>query len=247
MCKAFYSQLEKTLSQHKLASLVSSSQNCSGAWLNCLPNSATGGLLDDKSFRIAISFYLGLRLCSPHKCRCGAQIDVLGRHPLSCKLSAGRIPRHCALNDLIKSALNKAGFSSQLEPVGLDREDGKRPDGLTIFPYKAGKCLIWDATCSDSFSPSHLLQSVANPSWASQQAEMAKKQKYRSLADRHIFVPLAVETSGIFGSHAFSFLSDLGKRISKAKDEPKETKWLLESLSLAIVRGNAQAIRCVVS
>ena len=182
MCKAFYSQLEKTLNRHKLASLVSS-QKCSGAWLNCLPNSATGGLLDDESFRIAISLRLGLRFCSPHKCRCGAQIDVLGRHPLSCKLSAGRIPRHCALNNLIKRALKKSGFPSQLEPVGLDRGDGKRPDGLTIFPYKAGKCLIWDATCSDSFSPSHLFQTVTNPGWASQQAETAKIQKCQSLAD----------------------------------------------------------------
>ena len=205
MCKAFHSQLEKTLNQHKLASLVSSSQNCFSAWLNCLPSSATGGLLDDESFRIPIPLILGLRLCSPHKCRCGAQIDVLGRHPLSCKLSAGRISRHCALNDLIKSALNKAGFPSQLEPVGLDRRDGKRPDGPTIFPYKNGKCLIWDASCSDSFSPSHLLQTVPNLGWASQKAETAKIQKYRS----HIFVPLAVETSAIFGFHAFSFLSDI--------------------------------------
>ena len=188
-----------------------------------------------------------MRLCSPHKCRCGAQIEVLGRHPLSCKLSAGRIPRHCALNDLIKRALNKAGFPGQLKPIGFDRGDGKRPDGLTIFPYMAGKCLIWDATCSDSFSLSHLLQTVANPSWAFQQAEMAKIQKYRSLAASHIFVPLAVETSGIFCSHAFSFFSDLGKRRSKAKDEPRETKWLFESFSLAIVRGNAQAICCAVS
>ena len=119
--------------------------------------------------------------------------------------------------------------------------------GLTIYPHKAGKCLIWDATCSVSFSPSHLLQTLANPRWASQQADMAKIKKYRSLADSHIYVSLAVETSGIFGFHAFSFLSDLGKRIFKAKDEPSEFKWLFESLSLAIVRGNVQAIRCAVS
>ena len=61
MCKAFNSQLEKTLNQHKLASLVSSSQNCYGPWLIYLPNSARGGLLDDESFRIAISLRLGLR------------------------------------------------------------------------------------------------------------------------------------------------------------------------------------------
>ena len=172
-------------------------------------------------------------------CRCEAQIDVLGRHPLSCKFSAGRVTRHRALNYLIKRALNKAGFPSQLEPVGLGREDGNRLDGLTIFSYRAGKCHIWDATCSDFFSPSHLLQTVANPSWASQQAEMVKIQKYRSLPDSHILIPLAVEISGIFGFHAFSFFSDLRKRISNATDEPRETKWLFESLSLVIVRGNA--------
>ena len=59
MYEALYSQLKKTLNQHKLASLVSASQKCSNAWLNCLPNSATGGLLDDESFRIAISLRLG--------------------------------------------------------------------------------------------------------------------------------------------------------------------------------------------
>ena len=47
-----------------------------------------------------------------HKCHCGAQIDVLGRHHVSCKLSAGCIPRHRALNDLIKLALDKTGFPS---------------------------------------------------------------------------------------------------------------------------------------
>ena len=121
MCEALYRELEKTLNQHKLASLVSASQNCSGAWLNCLPNSATSGLLDDESFRIAISLRIGLRLCSPHKCRCGAQIDPHGRHPLYCKLRAGCIFRHRALDDLIKRALDKAGFASQHEPVGFNR------------------------------------------------------------------------------------------------------------------------------
>ena len=28
-----------------------------------------------------------------------------------------------------------AGFPSQLEPVGLERGDGKRPDGITLFPF----------------------------------------------------------------------------------------------------------------
>ena len=41
-----------------------------------------------------------------------------------------------------------AGFPSQLEPVGLDRGDGKRPYGITLFPFRSGKYPIWDVTCT---------------------------------------------------------------------------------------------------
>ena len=44
-----------------------------------------------------------------------------------------------------------AGFSSQLEPVGLDRGDDKRPDGITLFPFRSGKSPIWDVTCTCTF------------------------------------------------------------------------------------------------
>ena len=118
--------------------------------MNCLPSTAIGTLLDNESFRIAISQRLGLPVCAPHKCLCGAIVDRYGQHPLSCRLSAGRLPRHSALND-IKRALSSAGFNAVLEPVGLDRGDGKRPDGMTMFPFSMEKCLISDSTCVDSF------------------------------------------------------------------------------------------------
>ena len=47
------------------------------------------------------------------------------------------------VNDLIKHALASAGTPAMLEPPGLSRRDGKRPDGLTLFPWKGGKNLIW--------------------------------------------------------------------------------------------------------
>ena len=46
------------------------------------------------------------------------------------------------LNNVVKRALDYAGFPAQLEPTGLDRGDGKRPCGLTVFPFESGKCLI---------------------------------------------------------------------------------------------------------
>ena len=70
-----------------------------------------------------------------------------------------------------------------LEPVGLDRGDGKRPDGMTVFPFSRGKCLIWDCTCVDSFSPSALALTATEPASASRSAEVRKNLKYEGLCD----------------------------------------------------------------
>ena len=117
--------LKQGLDQHRLACLNSALSPHSGDWLNSLPCSSLGTLLDNESLCIGVAFRLGLRICTPHKCRCGSIVDEFGLHPLSCHLSAGRFPRHSALNDIIKRGLETAGFPSQLEPVGLDRGDGK--------------------------------------------------------------------------------------------------------------------------
>ena len=46
-------------------------------------------------------------------------------------------PMALDLVDLVQYLIN-----SQLEPVGLDRGDGKRPDDITLFPFQSGKSLI---------------------------------------------------------------------------------------------------------
>ena len=155
---------------------------------------------------------IGLEICVPHKCRCGALIDRFGLHPLSCRSSAGRFPRHSALNDAIKRGLESAGFPSQLEPVGLDRGDGKRPDGITLFPFHHGKALLWDATCTDTFSPGNLVSSAVSPGSAARSAEESKVAKYASLTDRFHFVPVAIETSGVLGPLSLRFLENLGHK-----------------------------------
>ena len=107
--------------------------------MNCLPSTAICTLRENKSFRIAISQRLGLSVCASHKFRCGAMLDRYDLHPLSCRLCAGRLPRHSALNVIIKRALSSAGFNAVLEPVDLDRGDGKCPDGMTVLPFSREK------------------------------------------------------------------------------------------------------------
>ena len=221
---------------------MSASQPHSGDWLNSLPSPSIGTLLDSNCLRIGVSLRLGLRVCVPHRCRCGATVDDFGIHPLSCRYSAGRFPRHSALNDIVKRGLAAAGFPSQLEPVGLDRGDGKRPDGITLFPFKSGKSLIWDATCIDTFSTGNLVSSAVNPGSAAVSAELAKQTKYEPLSDRYLFTPIAVETSGVLGPISLRFLKDIGRLAARERHEPRESEWLLQRISLVVVRGNAHSI-----
>ena len=87
-------------------------------------------------------------------------MDSRGLHGLSCNYSDGRFPRHSAMKDVIKRALQKADLPSVLEPPGLDRGDGSRPDGITVFPFSEGTSLVWDCTCVDTFAGVHLNRSA---------------------------------------------------------------------------------------
>ena len=198
--------------------------------------------MDNECLRITTALRVGAHVCQQHRCRCGAVVDTLGHHPLSCRYSAGRLPRHAALNDVTKRALVSAGIPSYLEPPGLDRGDGRRPDGMTIIPFRNGRSLVWDATCTDTFSNTNLNHCALQAGHAANHAENLKVQKYQNLTDRFIFQPIAVETSGVFGNSTRSFLKELGRRIVAETGDPREPSWLLQRLSLAVARGNAQCI-----
>ncbi|GAV03777.1 hypothetical protein RvY_14157 [Ramazzottius varieornatus] len=65
-----YQTLLDASSQAERARLVAVSAKDSGAWLNALPISVSGTLLDDNSFRISVGLRLGAWHCEPHVCRC---------------------------------------------------------------------------------------------------------------------------------------------------------------------------------
>ena len=122
----------------------------SGAWLRALPVSALGLRMDDDTVRIAVGLRLGAPTCGPHQCRhCSVEVDVFGRHSLSCKKSEGRHFRHSALNDIVKRGLSAAHIPSRLEPTGLLRSDGKRPDGVTLAPWSGMKIAVGHRPKSD--------------------------------------------------------------------------------------------------
>ena len=56
--------------------------------------------------------------------------------------------RHHVFNDIIWRAFGAAGIPAVKEPSGLDRQDGKRPDELTLIPWHSGHSLVWELQSS---------------------------------------------------------------------------------------------------
>ena len=122
-------------------------------------------------------------------------------------------------DDAVQRSLGSAHVTSILEPVGLDRGDGKRPDGLTIFPWKFGKALVWDVTVVDTLAQSYVATTSQQAGAAADAAENRKQRKYHALENRFIVQPIGFETMGSWGTGAKAFLTEVGTRVKQANRE----------------------------
>ncbi|CAH2088946.1 unnamed protein product [Euphydryas editha] len=207
-----------------------------------MPSKNLGKLLDNESFRICIGLRLGARLCFEHRCLCGKEVDSFGLHGLSCNKISGRFSRHGSLNETIKRALATIDVPALIEPTGISRDDGKRPDGLTLIPWERGRALLWDATCVDTLAPSHVRETAVRMGAAAEKAEMTKRHKYSSLIQSYVFVPFAVETLGPWSSSAKKILKELTPRLIASTGDRRAGAFFAQRIGIAIQRGNAASI-----
>ena len=202
--------------------------------------------MDNDEVRIAIGLRLGAHFCRPLCHRCGAQVDEQATHGLSCMRSAGRQSRHTAFKDIINRSLAPAQIPSTLEPTSLCRSDGKQPHGVTIAPWKTGRTLFWDATCTDTFAASNLSLSTSKPRDQTQlqdQPNRGKMTSTRSLPrPMHNFIPIVIETSGAFGCEALEFFTECGRRIRALMQEAKSWAYLIQQVSVALQHGNTASV-----
>ena len=138
--------------------------------------------------------------------------------------------------------LTAAKVPCRLEPSGLYRADGKRPDGVTTIPWSKGKSLVWDATCVDTFCHSVKQKAAQEAGGAATHAEKEKVKKYAHLDYAYIFQPIAFETSGTIGYDSMCFLRDLGRRLRSHTGEVNSFVYLLQRLSVAIQVGNSTSV-----
>ena len=106
---------------------------------------------------------------------------------------------------------------------------------------------MWDATCPDTFAPSHSSLACVEACAVAAQADVKKYSKYCHLDSRYTFVPVAIETSGAMGPRSTEFLKELGYRLRQAIGEVKASMYLLQRLSVAIQRGNSASVLGTIS
>ncbi|XP_055347205.1 uncharacterized protein LOC129594524 [Paramacrobiotus metropolitanus] len=225
------------------ARLLAQSRPEAGIWLNALPSAHIGNLLDDDTLKISVGLRLGAKICEPHNCaKCYKPVDCYAHHGLSCSFSAGRHPRHGALNSVVCRAFVSAGIPAKLEPRGTSNTSSRRPDGCTTFAWQRGMCLAWDVTCVDTVAASHVKSTSANAGSAAVQAEERKTSLYSYLVGRYIFAPIAFETMGPWGPSAIAIIKELGKRLRTHSGEVRSHEFLRQRLSIEIQRGNAASV-----
>jgi len=168
---------------------------------------------------------------------CGKAVSARVLHGLACHRSGPRHQRHSQLDDILWRAIKWAQVPAVKEPAGLSRDDGKRPDGVTLLPWAKGK--PWDVTVPDTYADSHLADTATTAGAAADKAAGNKETKYRQLANSHIFVPVAIESAWTWNHQAVELVQELGRRMTAVTEDTREASDLFQRLSVALQRGNA--------
>ena len=92
------------------------------------------------------------------------------------------------------------------------------------------------------YTPSYRNVATHAAGEVAEKAEAEKEEKYSDLLHSHVFTPVTVETSGVFGPKTMSFIWEVGKRLWFQSGEQKATSYLIQRLSIAVQRGNAASI-----
>ena len=67
--------------------------------------------------------------------------------------------------------------SEHVNLIIIKRTDGKRPDGVTLLPWKNGRCATWDVTVTDTMAQSYLHNTSRTAGAAAEAAADKKKKK----------------------------------------------------------------------
>ena len=219
--------------------IVSATRKESQAWIHGLLSSSLAHKMDNEVVRIAIGLRLGVPLCPPHRCsQCGAQVDEFGRHGLSCPKKE---ERYAQVGSIVRDCLDSLSVS-HCESSDYREASGNSSEGTKLTPWRCGQCLVWDVTVVDTFASYHSSLIEDGPGAVASSIETVKTLEQLGLLSTHCYVPLVIETTGVFGTETAKFFKELARRTRLISGDSREHSSLLQKVSIAIQCGNAAAI-----
>ena len=136
--------LDSASDSHHRARLLAVAAPHAGDWLHALTISSCRLRQHDEAIRVSVRtppeseclLTPSLPLWNTSRCPRHAWFFV--------QITSSRMAGHHHFIDMIWRALSRAGILSRKEPSGLLRADVKRPDGMTLIPWKAGRNVLLD-------------------------------------------------------------------------------------------------------
>ncbi|ESO02000.1 hypothetical protein HELRODRAFT_188549 [Helobdella robusta] len=104
-------------------------------------------------------------------------------------------------------------FLNVKEPSGISVQDGKRPDGCTLTPWRAGKCLAWDVTVPGTLAERYVHLTSKECGLAAIRASDEKIKKYEHALPSLDFLPIYIEVLGPMDPNTLKFIKTLCKMI----------------------------------
>ncbi|ESO04394.1 hypothetical protein HELRODRAFT_172776 [Helobdella robusta] len=122
------------------------------------------------------------------------------------------------------------------KPSGIAAHDGKRPDGCTLIPWRAGRCLAWDVTVPGTFAERYVQLTSKESGLAATRASDEKIKKYDEALPSMEFLPICIEVLGPMDRNTSKFFNHIWKHISIRSGDSREYFFVMNNISCILQR-----------
>ena len=190
----------------------------------------------------------------PIHCSCGqpnGSYAVDAWHAMSCRdeMHSSVTDRHDGVKHAVARLARSVGAKVVIEPRKKERRDRKenkkRPDTVVELP---GRKWWTDETILHPYNPTNVSVSAENPQTLLKSAEQVKHIKYDEEASYAgaTFVPIALESTGGFGTEALLFIKELIKESKKQHmvwHDKEYVNMVYRNIAIALARGNTRIVK----
>ncbi|ESO05650.1 hypothetical protein HELRODRAFT_171308 [Helobdella robusta] len=112
----------------------------------------------------------------------------------------------------------------------------KHPDGCTLIPWRAGRCLAWDVTVPGTLAERYVNPTSKECGLAAARAADEKMKKYGNALPSMEFLPICIEVLGPMDPNTLKFLKAICKMISVRSGDSRELFFATNHISCLLLK-----------